>query len=69
MRVVNLWQEHRSIARFIGYALCAADEALRDAKWMPTEPKDKQRTVISENITTLIVFLMRVVMFWWCVVT
>lgn len=42
----NFCQEHRSIARFIGYALCAADEALKDANWMPTEPEHKERTVI-----------------------
>ncbi|PRQ52630.1 putative beta-ketoacyl-[acyl-carrier-protein] synthase I [Rosa chinensis] len=46
----DLWlnsKEHRSIARFIGYALCAADEALRDAKWMPTDPEHKERTGVS----------------------
>ena len=39
-------QDHRSVARFIGYALCAADEALKDAKWAPTEQEQKERTVI-----------------------
>lgn len=34
------------MARFIGYALCAAEEALKDANWMPTEPDQKERTVI-----------------------
>ncbi|KAL6143970.1 hypothetical protein ACLB2K_054665 [Fragaria x ananassa] len=46
----DLWlnsKEHRSIARFIGYALCAADEALRDANWMPTEAEHKERTGVS----------------------
>ena len=57
MCVNDLWQEHRSIARFIGYALCAADEALRDANWMPTEAEHKERTVISEKIMTVKVFL------------
>lgn len=38
-------QEHRSISRFIGYALCAADEALKDAKWVPDEQEQKERTV------------------------
>lgn len=40
----DLWlnsKEHRSVARFIGYALCAADEALKDAKWAPTEQEQK----------------------------
>ncbi|KZV24275.1 3-oxoacyl [Dorcoceras hygrometricum] len=37
-------KDHRSIARFIGYALCAADEALRDANWMPNEQDEKERT-------------------------
>lgn len=38
-------QEHRSIARFIGYALCAADEALKDANWTPSTLDEKERTV------------------------
>lgn len=38
-------KDHRSIARFIGYALCAADEALRDANWMPTNQVEKEKTV------------------------
>ncbi|KAK4280637.1 hypothetical protein QN277_012236 [Acacia crassicarpa] len=37
-------KEHRSIARFIAYALCAADEALKDSNWFPTEQKQKERT-------------------------
>ncbi|XP_075513558.1 3-oxoacyl-[acyl-carrier-protein] synthase, mitochondrial isoform X4 [Primulina tabacum] len=40
-------KDHRSIARFIGYALCAADEALRDANWMPSEQDEKERTGVS----------------------
>lgn len=44
--IIYFSQDHRSIARFIGYALCAADEALKDAKWMPTEQEEKERTVI-----------------------
>ncbi|OIT01764.1 PREDICTED: 3-oxoacyl-[acyl-carrier-protein] synthase, mitochondrial [Nicotiana attenuata] len=46
----QLWlntKEHRSIARFIGYALCAADEALKDANWMPTEQDEKEQTGVS----------------------
>ncbi|KAL3512606.1 hypothetical protein ACH5RR_025323 [Cinchona calisaya] len=46
----ELWlnsKDHRSIARFIGYALCAADEALRDANWLPTEQDEKERTGVS----------------------
>ncbi|EOX93408.1 3-oxoacyl-[acyl-carrier-protein] synthase isoform 2 [Theobroma cacao] len=46
----DLWlnsKEHRSIARFISYALCAADEALKDAKWVPTEQEQKERTGVS----------------------
>ncbi|KAM3744907.1 hypothetical protein ACB098_06G087100 [Castanea mollissima] len=46
----DLWlnsKEHRSIARFIGYALCAADEALKDAKWVPSEQEQKERTGVS----------------------
>ncbi|KAL5581759.1 hypothetical protein UlMin_014201 [Ulmus minor] len=43
----DLWlnsKDHRSITRFIGYALCAADEALRDANWVPSEQEQKERT-------------------------
>ncbi|KAI6672739.1 hypothetical protein NL676_000645 [Syzygium grande] len=46
----ELWlnsKEHRSIARFIGYALCAADEALRDANWITTEQEQKEMTGVS----------------------
>ncbi|KAG8640536.1 hypothetical protein MANES_13G064800v8 [Manihot esculenta] len=46
----ELWlnsKEHRSISRFIGYALCAADEALKDAKWVPDEQEQKERTGVS----------------------
>ena len=42
----SLLQEHRSISRFIGYALCATNEALRGAKWIPTEQVEKEKTVI-----------------------
>lgn len=38
-------QEHRSIARFIGFALCAVHEALKDANWLPSEQEQKERTV------------------------
>ncbi|KOM35297.1 hypothetical protein LR48_Vigan02g144700 [Vigna angularis] len=40
-------KDHRSIARFIAYALCAADEALKDSNWCPTEQEDKERTGVS----------------------
>ncbi|KAI3458997.1 hypothetical protein Pfo_015660 [Paulownia fortunei] len=46
----ELWlnsKDHRSIARFIGYALCAAHEALRDANYMPTKQDEKERTGVS----------------------
>ncbi|KAK9089790.1 hypothetical protein Scep_028872 [Stephania cephalantha] len=46
----ELWlnsKEGRSIARFIAYALCAADEALRDADWHPIEREKKERTGVS----------------------
>ena len=42
----SLLQEHRSISRFIGYALCATNEALRGANWIPTEQTEKEKTVI-----------------------
>uniref|UniRef100_UPI001CB92E9C 3-oxoacyl-[acyl-carrier-protein] synthase, mitochondrial n=1 Tax=Erigeron canadensis TaxID=72917 RepID=UPI001CB92E9C len=37
----------KSIARFISYALCAADEALRDANWIPAKQEDKEKTGVS----------------------
>ncbi|RDY07645.1 3-oxoacyl-[acyl-carrier-protein] synthase, mitochondrial [Mucuna pruriens] len=40
-------KDNRSIARFIAYALCAADEALKDSSWFPTEQEDKERTGVS----------------------
>ncbi|KAI4305723.1 hypothetical protein L6164_029071 [Bauhinia variegata] len=46
----ELWfnsKEHRSIARFIAYALCAADEAVKDSNWFPTEQEQKERTGVS----------------------
>ncbi|KAL0802339.1 hypothetical protein Bca101_057515 [Brassica carinata] len=33
----------KAIAKFIGYALCAADEALRDADWLRTKEEEKER--------------------------
>jgi 3-oxoacyl-[acyl-carrier-protein] synthase II len=38
-------QDSKSISGFIAYALCAADEALRDANWLPSEDDKKERTV------------------------
>uniref|UniRef100_A0A0G2SJN5 beta-ketoacyl-[acyl-carrier-protein] synthase I n=1 Tax=Salvia miltiorrhiza TaxID=226208 RepID=A0A0G2SJN5_SALMI len=46
----ELWlnsKDHRSIARFIGYALCASDEALRDANYIPTQQDEKESTGVS----------------------
>ncbi|KAK6918794.1 Beta-ketoacyl synthase, C-terminal [Dillenia turbinata] len=46
----QLWvnsKDHRSIARFISYALCASDEALKDARWFPSEQEQKERTGVS----------------------
>ncbi|XP_058217886.1 3-oxoacyl-[acyl-carrier-protein] synthase, mitochondrial isoform X2 [Rhododendron vialii] len=40
-------KEDRSVSRFVGYALCAANEALRDANWMPTEEEEKEKTGVS----------------------
>ncbi|KAH0451858.1 hypothetical protein IEQ34_019157 [Dendrobium chrysotoxum] len=40
-------KDHKSVARFISYALCSADEALGDAKWHPNEPESKERTGVS----------------------
>lgn len=47
LRKLPFCQDHRSIARFIAYALCAAEEALRDACWLTIDPQDKKDTVIS----------------------
>lgn len=38
-------QDHRAISKFIAYALCSTDEALRDAGWLPAESGKKERTV------------------------
>lgn len=35
------------MSRFIAYALCAADEALRDANWLPSEQEDMEKTGVS----------------------
>ncbi|KAL8255273.1 hypothetical protein R6Q59_033494 [Mikania micrantha] len=46
----TLWfdsKHGKSIARFISYALCAADEALIDANWIPSEQEDKEKTGVS----------------------
>ncbi|XP_058746443.1 3-oxoacyl-[acyl-carrier-protein] synthase, mitochondrial-like [Vicia villosa] len=40
-------KEHRSMTRFIAYALCAAEEALRDSNWFPTDQEHKERTGVS----------------------
>lgn len=40
-------ENSRAVSRFIAYALCAADEALRDAKWVPSEIGEKERTGVS----------------------
>ncbi|XP_058107332.1 3-oxoacyl-[acyl-carrier-protein] synthase, mitochondrial isoform X2 [Magnolia sinica] len=40
-------KDHRSIARFIAYALCSSEEALRDANWMPSDLEKKERTGVS----------------------
>ncbi|KAJ3679048.1 hypothetical protein LUZ60_017059 [Juncus effusus] len=40
-------RDGKSMSRFITYALCAADEALKDANWLPTEIHDKERTGVS----------------------
>jgi 3-oxoacyl-[acyl-carrier-protein] synthase II len=42
-----LWLNSKAVANFIGYAVCAADEALRDAEWLPTEEEEKERTGVS----------------------
>lgn len=39
------FQDQRTMARFIMYAMCAADEALKDANWIPVEVEKKERTV------------------------
>ncbi|KAF0935362.1 hypothetical protein E2562_032053 [Oryza meyeriana var. granulata] len=40
-------KDNKSISGFIAYALCAADEALRDANWLPSEDEKKERTGVS----------------------
>ncbi|KAF3321422.1 3-oxoacyl-[acyl-carrier-protein] synthase [Carex littledalei] len=40
-------KDSKSISPFIAYALRAADEALRDANWLPNETEKKERTGVS----------------------
>jgi len=42
--------QDKSISGFISYALCAADEALRDANWLPSEDEKKERTVSAPSL-------------------
>ncbi|CAI9294828.1 hypothetical protein Lser_V15G34811 [Lactuca serriola] len=45
-----LWLDSKhgkSMAKFISYALCAADEALKDANWIPSEQDEKEKTGVS----------------------
>ncbi|MCO5613421.1 hypothetical protein L7F22_067697 [Adiantum nelumboides] len=46
----ELWfqgKDGRSLAPFIAYALCAAEEALTDAQWHPQESGELERTGVS----------------------
>lgn len=45
-------QDSKSISPFIAYALRAADEALKDANWLPNETEKKERTVLFFFILT-----------------
>jgi len=45
------------MARFISYALCAADEALKDANWIPSEQDEKEKTVNSHKFMSFSLFL------------
>ncbi|KAK1297550.1 hypothetical protein QJS10_CPB15g01520 [Acorus calamus] len=40
-------KDHKSMSRFIAYALCASEEALRDANWLPSELDEKEKTGVS----------------------
>ncbi|KAK1307483.1 hypothetical protein QJS10_CPA10g01909 [Acorus calamus] len=40
-------KDHKSMSRFIAYALCASEEALRDANWLPSELNEKEQTGVS----------------------
>lgn len=44
-------QQDREAAKFTKYGLAAAEEALTDAKWKPTEEEDLQATVGPESLT------------------
>ncbi len=37
-------KEQRKVDRFIVYALCAAEQAVRDAGWMPEDDEGRERT-------------------------
>eukprot|EP00850_Spirogloea_muscicola_P010053 SM000058S18483 [mRNA] locus=s58:172875:176447:+ [translate_table: standard] len=46
----NRWsspQERKMIPQFVAYALCAASEALSDARWQPTQAADQERTGVA----------------------
>eukprot|EP00249_Psilotum_nudum_P019254 c27164_g1_i2 orf=70-744(+) len=40
-------KDSKCVAPFIAYALCAAEEALRDANWFPEDPVECQRTGVA----------------------
>jgi hypothetical protein len=45
--------QDKSVSGFISYALCATDEALRDANWLPSEDEKKERTVSFPSVQAL----------------
>lgn len=55
--------QDKSISGFISYALCAADEALRDANWLPSED-EKERTVRFSFCAILVSFILVVLCSW-----
>ena len=44
--------QHKSISGFISHALWAADEAWRNANWLPSEIEKKERTVSFPSVET-----------------
>lgn len=44
-RSLSLLKESRRTSKFMQYALYAADEALRDARWHPKTDSDQENTV------------------------
>lgn len=62
---LSLLFQDKSVSGFISYALCAADEALRDANWLPSEDEKKERTVPSAFCASSFFFYICIILSCW----